>query len=132
MQEIVEVLRQHPLVKLREKVKRAFVIGSFAAGQPNDESDVDILLEVAPRAGYTAAELEDHYRQALRQHFMHHDIRGKCDSVHPQWVGRRVDVYMTYDASTETRPMRPLIEGPSARRREPPAMPRDRGERGQG
>jgi predicted nucleotidyltransferase len=111
--EIVDVLREHPLIKLREKVKRAFVVGSFAKGEQNDQSDVDILLEVSPREGYTPKELEDKYRQALMQHFVKNDIRGKDDSQHPQWAGRRVDVYFTYDASEETRPKVLLNESPA-------------------
>lgn len=103
--EIVAVLWRHPLVKLRESVKRAFVVGSFATGTQNEDSDVDVLLEVAPRGGSEARELEEHYRRLLREHFMRHDIRGKDDSAHPQWCGRRVDVYFTYDATLESRPM---------------------------
>jgi predicted nucleotidyltransferase len=119
--EIVEVLRRHPLVKLRESVKHAFVVGSFAKGAQNDESDVDVLLEVQPRDGFEASELEEHYRRLLREHFMRYDIRGKDDSVHPQWCGRRVDVYFTYDASLEGRPKVLLpAPQPAARRRARP------------
>lgn len=112
--EITKILRAHPLLKLREKVVQAFVVGSFAKeqlglGKTHAESDVDILLEVIEQpgqpAGYTDKDLEDSYRNALRGYFMKNNIRGKMDSVHPQWMGRRVDVYMTYNASTETRPM---------------------------
>jgi predicted nucleotidyltransferase len=102
--DIVKVLSKHRLVRLRETVLRAFLIGSFAKGCENEESDVDILLEVKPHPGQTASELEEHYRQALRQYFVTHDIRGKQDSVHPTWCGRRVDVYFTYDADLELRP----------------------------
>jgi predicted nucleotidyltransferase len=109
--EIVEVLRRRPLVKLRESVKSAFVVGSFAEGAQNDESAVDALLEVAPHDGFEAPELEEHYRRRLREHFMRHNIRGKDDSVHPQWCGRRV----------EGRP-KVLLEAPqpAARRRARP------------
>lgn len=120
--EIVAVLKSHPLIRLRESVVRAFVVGSFAKGTANDESDVDILLEVAPRDGVDAKDLEDSYRQALRSHFMKNDIRGKMDSVHPQWCGRRVDVYFTYDADLETRPKTELLSKPApatTRRRSP-------------
>lgn len=106
--EIIEVLREHPLIKLRERVKSSYLVGSFAKesmgiGQTRDDSDVDILLEVVPQKGIDALELEDKYRRALRTYFMKHDIRGKDDSIHPQWQGRRVDLYFTYDASTEER-----------------------------
>lgn len=107
--EIVQVLRKHPLIRLKEKVKRAFLIGSFAAGKQNDESDVDILLEVEPHPDQTAAQLADQYRRPLQQYFVTHDIRGKDDSVHPQWAGRRVDLYFTYDADKEDdRPKKEL------------------------
>lgn len=108
--EIVEVLRAHPLIKLRERVKRAFLVGSYAKGlarprgSPEGESDVDILLEVSPRAGFTPEQLEEKYRQPLRNYFMQHRIMGKADHLHPQWMGRRVDMYFTYDAQPERRP----------------------------
>jgi predicted nucleotidyltransferase len=103
-QEIVKALHSHPLIRLRKKVIRAYLVGSFAKGCAHAESDVDILLEVTPSRDRTAAELEDYYRQALRQYFVTHDIRGKRDDLHPNWCGRRVDVYFTYDADAETRP----------------------------
>lgn len=114
--EIVEVLRAHPLIRLRERVKRAFLVGSFAKGlaRPRGsiegESDVDILLEVLPRRGFTASDLEEKYRTLLRQFFMARGIRGKADDVHPQWDGRRVDLYFTYDADSEPRPKVLLAE----------------------
>ena len=101
---IVAILKKHPLIRLRETVRRAFLVGSFAKGLQHADSDVDLLLEVQPRAGYTPAQLEDHYRQALRQYFVTHNIRGKDDSMHPQWGGRRIDLYFTYDANAEQRP----------------------------
>lgn len=108
--EIIDLLRAHPLIKLKERVTASFLVGSFAKealglGDTHSQSDVDILLEVKPRIGTTAEELEEQYRSALRNYFVKHDIRGKDDSVHPQWDGRRVDVYFTYDATTEKRPM---------------------------
>ncbi|MBC8741898.1 nucleotidyltransferase domain-containing protein [Paraburkholderia sp. UCT31] len=102
--EIVDILKNHPLVRLRKDVVRAFLVGSFATGRSHAESDVDILLEVRPSPGRTAAELEDYYRQGLRDYFVKHDIRGKQDSLHPNWCGRRVDVYFTYNADQESRP----------------------------
>jgi len=110
--EIVAVLRRHPLVKLRETVRRAFVVGSQAKGAAHAESDVDILLEVEPTPNTTAEQLEERYRQALRQYFVTHNIRGKDDSIHPQWQGRRVDLYFTYDADKETRPKIELTARP--------------------
>jgi predicted nucleotidyltransferase len=104
--ELVELLRRHPLIKLREPVTKAFVVGSFARGTQNEHSDVDVLLEVRPRSGQATPipQLEEQYRQALRQYFVRNDIRGRCDEAHPQWCGRRVDIYLTYDAEAETRP----------------------------
>ena len=106
--EIVQVLKRHPLVKLREKVKQAFLIGSFSTGTQNEDSDIDILLEVEPCQGATALQLADQYRRPLQQYFVTHNIRGKNDSVHPQWEGRRVDLYFTYDVTKEDN--RPKIK----------------------
>ena len=112
--EIVEILRQHPLIRLKEMVLRAFVVGSVAKGTENSESDIDILFEIVPRGDESSDAIEDRYRQKLRQYFVTHDIKGKMDSVHPQWAGRRVDVYFTYDANLETRP-KILLPGPVVR-----------------
>ena len=97
--QIVEVLRKHPLIKLKGRVKSAFVVGSFAKGTENIESDIDILLEINPVYGLDENELTNFYRRLIYQYFMKHDIHGKCDSVHPQWEGRRVDMYLTYNIS---------------------------------
>lgn len=108
-QQIIDILRAHPLVKLRETVERTFLIGSFAKqelglGQIHDSSDVDVLIEVPHRDDETADQLSERYRDKLRAYFMKHRIQGRNDSVHPQWCGRRVDVYFTYDADAESRP----------------------------
>lgn len=102
--EIVKVLQEHPLVRLRKGVLRAFVVGSFARGCATDESDLDVLLEVRSAKGQSVAELEDYYRRRLRQYFATHGIRGKRDDLHPLWCARRVDVFFTYDADGEHRP----------------------------
>lgn len=125
---IVDVLKRHPLIRLKEEVVAAFVVGSFAKGTQHDDSDVDVLLEVLPprlarTSGLTESQLEDHYRQALRQYFVTHDIRGKADDVHPQWCGRRVDVYFTYDASRELRP-KIRLESKQTSEARPPRRPR--------
>lgn len=116
--EIVAVLRRHPLIRLRESVREAFLVGSFAGGVSHPDSDIDILLEVDPHAGVSAAELEDSYRKRLQQYFVTHDIRGKRDDVHPQWLGRRVDLYFTYapDAQLQARPTL-LLEAPRPRKK---------------
>ncbi|WP_137917171.1 hypothetical protein [Hydrogenophaga sp. 2FB] len=107
-EEICEVLKLHPLVKLREKVSRCFLVGSFAAehlgvGATHERSDVDVLIEVEARE-QSASDLDEHYRKRLAQYFVTHGIRGVADHVHPQWCGRRVDVYFTFDATPEQRP----------------------------
>ena len=117
-EEIVEILRNHQLIRLRERVKRGFLVGSFAKehmgiGATHSESDVDILLEIEPnprKKGMSDVDLEDSYRHALRRYFMKNNIRGKDDSVHPQWCGRRVDLYLTFDADKEARPKLTLPE----------------------
>lgn len=104
VQEIVTVLRTHPLIKLREPVARAFIVGSFAKGMQTERSDVDVLLEVSKKSDETEEQMEWRYRAALQRHFMQNNIRGVADHVHPQWSGRRVDMYFTFDADAERRP----------------------------
>ena len=103
-QEITAVLAAHPLIRLTGKVKRAYLVGSFAKGSPHVDSDVDVLLEVSPRARQTEEELTEKYRSKLRQYFVTHNIRGKADHLHPQWCDRRVDVYFTYETPRDERP----------------------------
>lgn len=104
LSEIVSILRRHPLFKLRLPVKRGFLVGSFAGEKSQAHSDVDVLLEVDPQPDMHPMDVETHYRRPLMRYFMKHDIRGQRDDVHPQWNGRRLDVYFTYDADEETRP----------------------------
>lgn len=119
--EIVEVLKRHPLIGLRESVQRAFVVGSFAKealglGRTHSSSDVDVLLEVRPRSDETDSAMEQRYRLKLMTHFMRLQIQGRDDSAHPQWCGRRVDVYFTHDADLESRP-KLALEAPIPRSR---------------
>lgn len=102
--EIVNILKRHKLIKFKEYVKFYFLVGSFCTANHHKESDVDILLEVVPREGFMASDLENDYRKGLINHFISKNIQGKCDEVHPQWQGRRIDLYITYDASLENRP----------------------------
>ncbi len=102
--EIIIILTHHPLIKLRHKAKRVFLIGSFATGKQQDHSDIDIMLEVRPVKGMTPLDLASKYREKLQRHFMRHGIQGKDDSVHPQYQGRRLDLYFTYDASSDPLP----------------------------
>jgi hypothetical protein len=122
-QEIVKVLRSHPLIKLRHEVQRAFLVGSFAqkvlgVGDIHASSDVDVLLEISAIVGQTPSEVESFYRQRLMKHFVDNAIVGRQDAVHPQWCGRRLDVYITYDADLEERPKVQLEQpAPSSRPR---------------
>jgi predicted nucleotidyltransferase len=97
-------LRNHPLVKNIGKVKNAYIIGSFAENKQNEYSDLDVLIEIQPIKNYTATEFTEKKRNLIRVYFVKHNIWGPDDSVHPQWNGRRIDIYFTYDASKETRP----------------------------
>lgn len=103
--EIVQALSTHPLVRFKRSVRRMFIVGSFAKGEERAHSDIDVLIEVRAVPNILSAELEESYRTGLKRHFVRNRIMGKCDSVHPQWNGRRIDLYLTYDASVETRTM---------------------------
>jgi predicted nucleotidyltransferase len=112
--DIVKLLKKHPLVKLDEEVNRCFLVGSFAKeklgiGQTTALSDVDVLLEVRQEKSpggqiETAQQIEDRHRQKIMNHFAKHRLFGRHDELHPQWCGRRVDVYFTFDADLESRP----------------------------
>ena len=102
--EIVGTLKNHPLVKNIGRVKDAYVVGSFSTGKQNPQSDIDVLLEIYPIKNISAEEFEEKKRDRLRNYFVKNNITGIQDSIHPQWNGRRIDIYFTYDASTETRP----------------------------
>lgn len=98
--EIVNTLKFHPLIKLKEKVKRVFVVGSFAHGTNRNDSDIDVLLEVRAKKNITKQELENKYRTKIVKHFIKNNICSD-DSVHPQWNCHRIDVYFTYDADND-------------------------------
>lgn len=103
--EIVRLLKAHPLVKLKESPSRVFVVGSFAKGTQRNHSDIDVLLEIRRKPnGDTAEDVAEHYRGKIRKFFIDHDLRGKQDSVHPQWNGRRVDIYFTFDGDEGVLP----------------------------
>ena len=104
LSEIVAVLKNHPLINNVGRVKDAYLIGSFASGKQNPNSDVDILLEIYPIKATSAEDFTELKRRKIQEYFMKNDLHGKADSVHPQWNGRRVDLYFTYDASTDSRP----------------------------
>lgn len=123
--EILEVLRKHPLIKLRENVDRAFVVGSTAKhylglGTVRPDSDFDVLLEIRQRGSEDAVETEVRYRKKLMDHFAIKNLRGRHDYLHPQWAGRRVDVYFTFNADMESRPKIEL-ERPAPKNRPRPA-----------
>ena len=110
--EITQVIADHPLVGFKGKVKNAYIVGSFAGGIPNTMSDVDVMLEVNPRKGMTEEELTERYRKKLQQYMVTNNIRERDDSVHPQWDGRRVDIYFTYNAEASAAG-RPIVKLPT-------------------
>ncbi len=124
--DIVKLLKKHPLVKLNEEVSRCFLVGSFAKeqlglGSTTALSDVDVLLEVKENSNSpeTAQQMEKRHRQKIMSHFVKHNLFGRHDEIHPQWCGRRVDVYFTFDADAEPRPKIEL-EAPAPKKRAKP------------
>lgn len=99
---ILKALRKHPLVRFRHIPKRVFIVGSFANGNHGDHSDIDVLIEIK-RGKMPEPELEESYRNRIRNYFVKHNIRGKRDDLHPQYNGRRIDLYVTYDADTRLK-----------------------------
>jgi predicted nucleotidyltransferase len=98
------ILKTHPLVKLREKIRRAYIVGSFTTGHVHETSDIDVLIEIKRKKGVTPKEVEEKYRSKIRKYFIQHDIMDKDDSVHPNWNGRRIDIYFTYDSLSDPLP----------------------------
>jgi predicted nucleotidyltransferase len=52
--EIVKILREHNPIRVREKITRVFLVGSFTmrllnASEPGVADDMDILLEIQPK-----------------------------------------------------------------------------------
>lgn len=101
--DVLRILQAHPLIKLRHKARRVFVIGSVASGTAKEGSDLDILLEVN-----TNQDLTSLYRKKIQNYFIKNNLF-KDDSVHPQFNGVRIDLYFTSDATNETRPKIELI-----------------------
>jgi len=103
--ELLNILDSHPLIpKIKENINAIYIIGSFASGTQNDDSDLDILLEIDTVKGHDENDISEKYRNKLRNYFLEHKIEGKADNLHPQWNGRRIDLYFTYDASQNTGP----------------------------
>jgi len=104
LSEVVRILESHPLVGNIGKIKKGYLVGSFSKGTQNPQSDMDILLEIYPVKDIAAEEFAEKKRNIIRKYFLDNNIRGVNNSIHPQWNGRRLDIYFTYDASVETRP----------------------------
>lgn len=90
----------HPLFQFKGKVKEMYIVGSFCRGNPHPESDIDILLWVNPRFGYTDDSFTELQRKPIRDYFMKHKIQGKKDDAHPNYRSRRLDIYFTFDKRT--------------------------------
>jgi predicted nucleotidyltransferase len=100
--EIVWILRKNPFVRLRDQVHRVFIIGSYARGAAVRGSDLDMLVELEPRPGVPAEEMNRRYREVLQARLVNY--ADKPDEGQPKWRGRRIDPYFTYDADTNTGP----------------------------
>jgi predicted nucleotidyltransferase len=107
-QQIIEILKNHHLIKLKEKPKRIFIIGSRVNDNIHSESDLDILLEVKTKQNITSEELTEQYRIKLKQYFMKYNIKTKADYIHPLWENVRIDLYFTYNANNNTKPIKEI------------------------
>lgn len=94
--EVLDILKSHPLVKFNGKVLNMCIVGSYAAGKQTDRSDIDILIKV-PRRKISSDELEEKYRNKLRSYFIKNNIKGIAEHVHPNYNGKRIDIYFTYE-----------------------------------
>lgn len=109
--EDVRGIVSHPLVNYRSSVLGAHLVGSFAAGKAHEHSDVDLLVHVPEQPGFADDEsLTEYMRSRLRQYVVQNDLRTpqECHPYHPQWQGRRVDLYFTSKPGHDERPAIPL------------------------
>lgn len=94
--EIIDVIKNHKLIKYKGKVINAYLVGSHAKGTPRDDSDIDIVLQIPVQKDYSEEDFTKLKRKALQDYFMKNNIVGKADHIHPNYKGKRVDVYFTY------------------------------------
>jgi uncharacterized protein len=66
LEEILAALReQHAILSRRYPIQRLALFGSWARGDAREDSDVDILVEVAPSIGLRFVDLGDQLEEAL-------------------------------------------------------------------
>jgi predicted nucleotidyltransferase len=65
-EEILAILReQHVLLRRRYPIRRMALFGSWARGEAREDSDVDVLVEVAPSIGLRFVDLGEELERAL-------------------------------------------------------------------
>ena len=65
-QAVQETLREHyPYLAAEYGIKRIGVFGSFAKGMPGEDSDVDVLVELARPIGFKFVELAEELERLL-------------------------------------------------------------------
>lgn len=65
-EEIITLLRQnYPYLAAEYGVKRIGLFGSYAQGQPDEESDVDLIVEFECLIGFRFVELAEHLERLL-------------------------------------------------------------------
>lgn len=94
--QVKDILRNHPLVKFKGKILKIWIVGSYAKGYATKKSDIDILVKV-PNRKISSRDLELKYRQKIVSFFVKNGIMGVNDSAHPNFLGKRIDIYFTYD-----------------------------------
>jgi predicted nucleotidyltransferase len=66
LEEILATLReQHVLLSRRYPLQRLAVFGSWARGEAQEDSDVDVMVEVDPSIGLRFVDLGDELEKAL-------------------------------------------------------------------
>ena len=67
-QKIVELLQaKHPYLASEFGVSKIGLFGSYAKGQPNETSDIDIIVELERPIGFRFFELVDYLEELLGQ-----------------------------------------------------------------
>lgn len=95
---ILNILKLHPLVQLKHKPKKVFLVGSFAANKQHKKSDIDIMMIVPGNKNLT-----DQYRKKIADYFVKNKI-SVADHLHPNYEGRRIDLYFSNTTDGDTLP----------------------------
>ena len=83
-------LRNNLVKPFRPKIIKAYIVGSFARGDFNDGSDLDIAIIIAQRRGMSSLQISESYHSNFTS-----------DIFKAKWNGRIVDFQFFYENELE-------------------------------